>query len=82
MAEQIKAGEFQLPEHASQPMTVTFHDSCHMGRAGGIYEPPRELLRAIPGIELVEMEHNREEAHCCGSVLSLVADPAVARAGR
>jgi hypothetical protein len=35
------------------------------------------LLQAIPGIELVEMEHNRQHAHCCGSVLSLVADPDV-----
>ena len=58
-------------------MTVTWHDSCHMGRAGEIYEAPRKLIQAIPGIEFVEMEHNRQEAHCCGSVLSLVADPDV-----
>jgi len=59
-------------------MKVTWHDSCHMGRAGGIYEAPRQVLQAIPGIEFVEMEHNRQEAHCCGSVMSLVADPAAA----
>ena len=58
-------------------MKVTWHDSCHMGRAGSIYEAPRQLIQAIPGIEFVEMEHNRQEAHCCGSVLSLVADPDV-----
>jgi hypothetical protein len=58
---------------------VTWHDSCHMGRAGGIYEPPRELLKAIPGLEFVEMEHNREQGHCCGSVMSLVADPPAAK---
>jgi Fe-S oxidoreductase len=58
-------------------LTVTWHDSCHMGRAGKIYEAPRQLIQAIPGIEFVEMEHNRQEAHCCGSVLSLVADPDV-----
>ena len=56
-------------------MKVTFHDSCHMGRAGGIYEPPRELLKAIPGIELVEMEHNRENGLCCGSVLTRISEP-------
>jgi hypothetical protein len=49
-----------------------------MGRAGGIYEAPRQVLEAIPGVEFVEMEHNRQEAHCCGSVMSLVADPAAA----
>jgi Fe-S oxidoreductase len=45
---------------------VTWHDSCHIGRAGGVYEPPREL------------EHNREHGHCCGSVLTLISEPEVA----
>ncbi|MBE0475504.1 MAG: FAD-binding oxidoreductase [Coriobacteriia bacterium] len=57
---------------------VTFHDSCHAGRAQGLYEPPREMLKAIPGIDYVEMEHNREEGLCCGSVLTLVGEPPVA----
>ena len=57
---------------------VTFHDSCHAGRAQGIYEPPRDMLRAMPGVELVEMEHNREEGLCCGSVLTLVGEKPVA----
>lgn len=77
LAEQIEAGKLQF-EH-SIDMKVTWHDSCHMGRAGQIYEAPRKLIQAIPGIELVEMEHNRQEAHCCGSVLSLVADPPAAK---
>lgn len=57
---------------------VAFHDSCHAGRAQGMYEPPRNLLKAIPGVELVEMEHNREEGLCCGSVLTLVGEKEVA----
>lgn len=64
-----------------QPLdkVVAWHDSCHIGRAGGkIYEPPRELLKSIPGIKFREFENNRERAHCCGSVVSLIADPPVA----
>jgi Fe-S oxidoreductase/FAD/FMN-containing dehydrogenase len=80
VADQVTAGKMTFDQ--TLDMKVTWHDSCHMGRAGKIYEAPRQVIQAIPGIELVEMEHNRQEAHCCGSVLSLVADPpAAARIG-
>lgn len=57
---------------------VTFHDSCHIGRAGSVYEEPRQLLRAVPGLDFQEMRHNREKGLCCGSVLTLISDPPVA----
>jgi Fe-S oxidoreductase len=45
---------------------VAFHDPCYLGRANSLYDEPRALLAAIPGLELVEMEHNRATSLCCG----------------
>jgi len=49
------------------PMTVTWHDPCHLGRHCGTYEEPRDILKAIPGIRLVEMERIKDQAWCCGA---------------
>lgn len=46
---------------------VTYHDPCHLSRVAGVYDEPREIIKAIPGVELIEMETNREAAMCCGA---------------
>ncbi len=46
---------------------VTYHDPCRLGRCSGIYDEPRALVNAIPGLELIEMERSRNSALCCGT---------------
>jgi Fe-S oxidoreductase len=78
VSEKIKSGEFKFKTGVEKPITVTLHDSCHIGRASGVYDPPRDVIKAIPGVKFVEMNSNREKAHCCGSVLTLLKEPGVA----
>jgi heterodisulfide reductase subunit D len=47
--------------------TVTFHDPCHVGRSQGLFDEPREILAAIPGLRLTEMPRSRQESRCCGA---------------
>jgi heterodisulfide reductase subunit D len=59
--------EGRLKPRTRVDKTVTFHDPCHVGRSQGLFNEPREILDAIPGIRLVEMAHCREESRCCGA---------------
>ena len=49
------------------PLLITYHDPCHLGRYCGVYEEPRELINMIEGIKLYEMKHNRDMSWCCGA---------------
>jgi heterodisulfide reductase subunit D len=61
------------------PALVTYEDPCHLGRGMGIYEDPRIVLRAIPGVKLVEMYPTKHAAWCCGSCGGVpVSDPDLA----
>lgn len=49
-----------------QEMTVTYHDPCDLGRKSGIFDAPRAVLRAVPGLELREMRFSGPDSKCCG----------------
>ena len=61
----VKEGKLK-PKHPIN-QRLTYHDSCYLGRYNGVYDPPREILKAIPGIELVEMERSFDNGMCCGA---------------
>jgi len=57
--------EGKLSFNAELAKRVTFHDPCYLGRHNQVFDSPRELLQAVPGIELVEMERNKMNSLCC-----------------
>jgi len=61
----LEQGKIQFKKEV--PLKVTYHDPCHLGRASGIYEAPRNILRRVPGIEFIEIERHHENSRCCGA---------------
>lgn len=61
----IQAGKLN-PRHEVKER-ITYHDSCYLGRYNNVYDEPRNILKAIPGVEVAEMKRSRENGMCCGA---------------
>ena len=64
LAELIEQGRLEIK--GAFKKKVTFHDPCYLGRHNGIYEQPRDVLKKLTGLELVEMPDSRAKSLCCG----------------
>jgi Fe-S oxidoreductase len=62
----IESGRLKPAKSLDNEDIYTYHDPCYLGRHNGIYEAPRKILASIPGIQIVEMERNRDRSFCCG----------------
>jgi Fe-S oxidoreductase len=60
----IKDGQLELE---GLNLKVTYHDPCSLGRHSGVFDEPRDVLKAVPGLRLVEMPLSRRRARCCGA---------------
>ena len=65
LADLISRGKLKLTKPIDK--VITYHDSCYLGRANQIFEAPRKILNAIPGLKLVEMEKHHKRSFCCGA---------------
>ena len=67
ISELLESGKIKLKKDIDLSGNITYHDPCYLGRYNGVYDAPRDVVKSLPNVQMVEMAWNKEAGLCCGA---------------